>query len=569
MPRVGQVGIDQATGRPVMWDGEQAVYLDPTPLSDAGGPGPSPIPNPAETYGTATEWTAKGLAQNAAADVLPTLRDTAVGTYRLLKNANPVSMGMHAQNAARAAPGVVRGLWQAGKNAAADPAGTLIDIGQGIYDRPVATAAMVSPAARLAGFKRVGQALDTPSNALTLASKAARPAARGWMAHVSKIDKTLKRENPGVNIAQFKVDEGISNSPRGMAKAQRIIDEETEAVSDLINRNPQLVERRGPAARTETPPLPPAGSHPLNATGTGSAVGAPGPGGAPLTREIPTQFAEPPLGVSRTGTGWTAPQSIPVRPGPVTQVTGTGASPSSLVPGAVAPEMPGIATPKPSVPAQGLNGPVVPGTEELRQYISGIEPISDVANQQRTAMQRVLDWVQEQAPNPLDERRYDQAKRGFQQRTTWGIKQRDMGDDVLANKKLGYGFRRVQNEVRPEVGPHNQRAGAGVAALEATKTATQRAENYNVIPARAMWGGMAATGLTGNPAFLGLALPYLIDHPYVGSLGAINLGRAGRTAGAMSRLPSAGPLAAGLVDEQQITEEALRRALLEQMEYPR
>lgn len=124
---------------------DEPQYLSTDPNAGEPVPQGSPIPNPAEKYGAADEWTLGGLAQNAASDILPTLKDVVAGPVRMAAGIAKRMPGAYTPELAGQDVEMLKGVLRGVRSAAADPAGTLVDVGQAIYERPVAAASFLAP----------------------------------------------------------------------------------------------------------------------------------------------------------------------------------------------------------------------------------------------------------------------------------------------------------------------------------------------------------------------------------------------------------------------------------------
>jgi len=161
----------------------------------------------------------------------------------------------------------------------------------------------------------------------------------------------------------------------------------------------------------------------------------------------------------------------------------------------------------------------------------------------RNAFQKKLEWYESQVPNPVQESRIDQIKRQLQDRVSWGVRQKELSNETLADKKLAVGARRVENEMVPAVAPRNQRIGRLVAAEEAAAARGQAYQNLDVTPLSLLLGGgmgmgSYAMGHPGLAAGLGVA-PFLLRQPTIGGYGAIGMWKGGKALGSLGQIPSA------------------------------
>jgi hypothetical protein len=167
----------------------------------------------------------------------------------------------------------------------------------------------------------------------------------------------------------------------------------------------------------------------------------------------------------------------------------------------------------------------------------------------RQAFQKELEWYESQVPNPVQASRIGNIKSQVQDQVSYGVRAKELSNETLGKKKLAVGLRRVESQAFPEMAPINKRIGELVAAEEAAAARAQAAQNLDVIPARALWGGSLGGGALGGyfggatggiqGAALGAAIPYALGNPTIGGAGASALYRGGRALGSLGQVPSA------------------------------
>lgn len=431
--------------RIIEWAGEAPPTPDEVRILTSGpatveGPAAEDvgIPDPVAQYGGRSQDKSLGqFIRNVGKDVLPTAVDVARGVGNLVTDP------------AGTATNVVRGLKSVTQQAVTDPTGTLLDVAESAYQRPVQAASMVMP---VSGGP-VGAALRGGSKLASIPMKAG---ARVWWQKLAKVPVTLRKANRRVPFAEVALEEGISPTRRGAAKASRRIEDLDRQSAEATARSSALIN-----------------------------------------------------------------------------------------------------------PRQALT--------EVDEAIATIDPAADNFGRAK-AMQNVREQFDKGtglgAAQPAS--RMDRMKSQFQQQasSTWGRAAKELEGQEYANKLMAQGTRRVVDEAVPEAVPINARQSDLIAVRNAAERRADVFENQNVIPARLLFPGIAGgLGLFGGGpagAVLGAGLGYALEHPGIGGMGARALWKMGKgidTAGQGAR-----QIAAPALIEQQLVEEAMRRALLDNMQ---
>lgn len=261
MPRVGQVGIDQATGRTVMWDGEQAVYLEPTALPELPGlkaPSRRDIPDPVSRYGSSPEYSAAGFGGNVLKGIVRAPVQLAESTLDVARTA--AGDTTPAINAGMAAYQTGKGIADTYQREGA--AGVARDAAIGasdfVYQNPVETAIMARGS--IPGLRRI----PTPGQGMAAAGERALsrdPAkllrkAEERMTPVLKPSEAAVRNNPTKNFGQLAAREGaelgLTRGSRGLVTPEGVaaLSEKRKLVGDVAQGMQQASQSQatiGPA----------------------------------------------------------------------------------------------------------------------------------------------------------------------------------------------------------------------------------------------------------------------------------------------------------------------------------